>query len=49
MLPVIFLIRKKGSVSIFFNEHDGHWLSEPAPAAWKKLADAKVNRMNLIR
>ena len=27
----------------FFNEHDGHWLEEASPLAWKELADAKVN------
>jgi len=28
----------------FFNKSDGHWLPEPAPLAWKELADAKVNQ-----
>jgi RNA polymerase sigma-70 factor (ECF subfamily) len=28
----------------FFNEHDGHWMMESEPLAWKELADAKLNR-----
>jgi RNA polymerase sigma-70 factor (ECF subfamily) len=34
---------EKGFDEHFFNEPDGHWLSESAPLAWKELADAKVN------
>ena len=33
----------KGFDEHFFNEHDGHWLMDSGPMAWKELADAKVN------
>ena len=35
---------EKGFNEHFFNERDGHWLSDSAPLAWNELADAKVNR-----
>ena len=31
----------------FFNKENGHWLDKAAPAAWKELADTKVNRTEL--
>ena len=34
----------KGFDEHFFNEHDGHWMMQSAPLAWKESADAKVNR-----
>ncbi|MDN3654836.1 sigma-70 family RNA polymerase sigma factor [Ferruginibacter paludis] len=33
----------KGFDEHFFDTHNGHWLMESAPLAWKELADAKVN------
>jgi RNA polymerase sigma-70 factor (TIGR02943 family) len=34
---------EKGFDEHFFDEHNGHWLMDAGPLAWRELADAKVN------